>query len=178
MDANVYVVYPCTYYQLIRCAPPPPLREALPANAMGSEAVLSLNATVAAIPGCDPRLRSPAAIPGCALRSPLALRARLRSPPPPPLPRNPYYKNERKTAEVHILRPFDADFYASHLRVVVTGFLRNELNFTTLEALIDMIQTDIRLAKNHLTSGSKDFALSDAAASFFAAPQPLPVPSA
>ena len=94
------------------------------------------------------------------------------------VPRNPYYKNERKTAEVHILRPFDADFYASHLRVVVTGFLRNELNFTTLEALIDMIQTDIRLAKNHLTSGSKDFALSDAAASFFAAPQPLPVPSA
>ena len=98
------------------------------------------------------------------------------TPRPPRSPRNPYYKNERKTAEVHILKKFDTDFYGAHLRVSVEGFLRNELNFTTLEALIDMINTDIRLAKECLTSGGK-FAISDAAAAFFAAPLPAPVPS-
>ncbi len=101
--------------------------------------------------------------------------------PPPPFPpscslssRNPYYKNERKTAEVHILRSFEGDFYGAHLRVSVTGFLRNELNFTTLEALIDMINTDIRLAKECLSSGGV-FAINDATSAFFAALLPTAV---
>jgi len=87
--------------------------------------------------------------------------------------RNPFYKNERKTAEVHILHAFTADFYGAHLRAAVTGFLRNELNFTGVEALIAAIATDIRLARERLEAGG-DYAMGAPAAAFFAAPLPPP----
>ena len=90
--------------------------------------------------------------------------------------RNPFYKNTHKAAEVHVLHDFGRDFYGAHLRVSVTGFLRDELNITGVEALIEAIATDIRLAREHLGAGGA-FALQPAGAAYFAAPLP-PAPSA
>ncbi len=84
------------------------------------------------------------------------------SPPPPRAPqpgvlrprfdarRNPFYKNEKKTAEPHLLHTFPEDFYGQEIRVVVCGYLRPETSFPSLDALIAAIQTDIRLAKERL----------------------------
>ncbi|KAJ1537261.1 riboflavin kinase [Nowakowskiella sp. JEL0078] len=63
---------------------------------------------------------------------------------------NPYYKNERRSAEVHILNKFAEDFYGEELRVVVTGYIRPEQNYSSLEALIEDINTDIAAAQASL----------------------------
>ncbi|KAF9978929.1 riboflavin kinase [Actinomortierella ambigua] len=63
---------------------------------------------------------------------------------------NPFYKNEKKSAEVHIMHKFDNDFYGDELRVVVLGYIRPELDYTTLEALIQDINIDIEVAHNSL----------------------------
>ncbi|KAI9145939.1 hypothetical protein BKA69DRAFT_310268 [Paraphysoderma sedebokerense] len=63
---------------------------------------------------------------------------------------NPYYKNEKRTAEVHIMHTFDQDFYGEELRIIVLGYIRDEKNYESLDALIEDIQTDIRVAKNSL----------------------------
>ncbi len=61
--------------------------------------------------------------------------------------------------EIHIINQFDNDFYGEELRIVILGYIRPELNYTTkgikrskeltihlLEALIEDIQTDIKVA--------------------------------
>ncbi|KLO12846.1 riboflavin kinase [Schizopora paradoxa] len=58
---------------------------------------------------------------------------------------NPYYKNEKKSAEVHVLHEFKADFYDHHMKVAVLGYIRPELDYTTREALIEDIETDKRV---------------------------------
>ena len=45
---------------------------------------------------------------------------------------NPYYKNEKKSMETHILHQFDSDFYGSWLRVIVCGYRRPEKNYKSL----------------------------------------------
>ncbi|KAF9898030.1 riboflavin kinase, partial [Lobosporangium transversale] len=45
---------------------------------------------------------------------------------------NPFYKNEKKSAEVHIMHNFHRDFYGDELRVIVLGYIRPELDYTTL----------------------------------------------
>ena len=45
---------------------------------------------------------------------------------------NPYYKNEKKTIEAHLIRTFDEDFYGEHIRIDVLGYIRPEWNFTSL----------------------------------------------
>ncbi|KAG0357010.1 riboflavin kinase [Podila minutissima] len=63
---------------------------------------------------------------------------------------NPFYKNEKKSAEVHIMHNFHKDFYGDDLRVVVLGYIRPELDYTTLEALIEDINIDIEVAHRSL----------------------------
>ncbi|KAK7060329.1 riboflavin kinase [Paramarasmius palmivorus] len=67
---------------------------------------------------------------------------------------NPYYKNERLTAEVHIMHEFKQDFYGNEVRAIVLGYIRPELDYTSLgditEALIEDIETDKRVALNSL----------------------------
>ncbi|PPQ69387.1 hypothetical protein CVT24_001656 [Panaeolus cyanescens] len=63
---------------------------------------------------------------------------------------NPFYKNERLTAEIHILHPFKRDFYGFEMRALVLGYIRPELDYTTLEALIEDIETDKKVALNCL----------------------------
>ena len=60
---------------------------------------------------------------------------------------NPFFKNEKKTVEPYLIHDFgDKDFYGSNLSLVVTAFLRPELNYTTLENLITAIHKDIDLS--------------------------------
>ncbi|KAF9349008.1 riboflavin kinase [Mortierella sp. NVP85] len=63
---------------------------------------------------------------------------------------NPYYKNEKKSAEVHIMHKFHRDFYGDDLRVIVLGYIRPEFDYTTLEALIEDINIDIDVAHQSL----------------------------
>ncbi|KAI8329008.1 hypothetical protein BC941DRAFT_443984 [Chlamydoabsidia padenii] len=63
---------------------------------------------------------------------------------------NPYYKNEKRSAEVHILNDFPEDFYGSPMRVIVMGYVRPEQNYPSLDALICDIRTDVEVAKHSL----------------------------
>ncbi|KAI9218704.1 hypothetical protein BC828DRAFT_350153 [Blastocladiella britannica] len=63
---------------------------------------------------------------------------------------NPFFKNEKRTAEVHIIHTFHEDFYDHQLRIVVAGYIRDEKNYTSLDDLILDIKTDIRVAEHSL----------------------------
>jgi len=63
---------------------------------------------------------------------------------------NPFYKNEKLTAEVHIMHDFSADFYGQKLSVVVLGYIRPELDYTSRDALIQDIDTDKEVALRSL----------------------------
>jgi riboflavin kinase len=84
---------------------------------------------------------------------------------------NPFYKNIKKTVEAHLLLPLD-DFYGDRIKLVLPGYLRNELNFSSLgiksslfayhfviifimsisDDLISCIHADIALTKLRLDS--------------------------
>lgn len=93
---------------------------------------------------------------------------------------NPFYKNERKTVEPHLLHAFEEDFYGQELRLAVTGYLRPEKNYPSLDALIAAIHADIALAREELDSephaakGGHAFLRPDAEA---AAPAPDAAPA-
>lgn len=59
---------------------------------------------------------------------------------------NPYYKNEKLTAEVHIMHQYRDEFYGTDMSVVVLGYIRPELDYVSREALIEDIETDKRVA--------------------------------
>lgn len=63
---------------------------------------------------------------------------------------NPYYKNEKLTAEVHIMHQFPTNFYGHTMAVVVLGYIRPELDYISKEALIADINTDVKVALNCL----------------------------
>ncbi|BEI87146.1 hypothetical protein CcaverHIS002_0704920 [Cutaneotrichosporon cavernicola] len=63
---------------------------------------------------------------------------------------NPYFKNEKITAEVHIMHPFKHDFYGHEMSVLVLGYIRPELDYISKDALIADIQFDVKVALNGL----------------------------
>ncbi|XP_014162416.1 riboflavin kinase [Geospiza fortis] len=63
---------------------------------------------------------------------------------------NPFYKNIKKSVETHIIHTFKEDFYGEILSIVITGYIRPEKNFDSLDALILAIQEDIEEAKRQL----------------------------
>lgn len=63
---------------------------------------------------------------------------------------NPFYKNEKLTAEIHVMYPFKRDFYGHHMKVLVLGYIRPELDYISKEALIEDIEMDKRVALNCL----------------------------
>ncbi|XP_014227524.1 riboflavin kinase [Trichogramma pretiosum] len=63
---------------------------------------------------------------------------------------NPFYKNEKKSMEVHLLHEFENDFYGKELKVLVLGYVRPELNFTSVDELITAIHSDIDVAAKSL----------------------------
>ncbi|KAK3303485.1 riboflavin kinase [Chaetomium strumarium] len=63
---------------------------------------------------------------------------------------NPFYKNTVRSAEVHVLHSFRADFYGAEMRLLITGFIREERDYSGLEALIADINFDCDVAKRSL----------------------------
>lgn len=60
---------------------------------------------------------------------------------------NPFFQNEKKTCEPHLLHKFSEDFYGADIEICLCGRIRDEKNFTSLEALIRAINWDIQIAK-------------------------------
>lgn len=63
---------------------------------------------------------------------------------------NPYYKNSKRTVEVHIMHKFEKDFYNALMNLSILGFIRPELDYVSKEALIQDIKTDIEVAERSL----------------------------
>lgn len=63
---------------------------------------------------------------------------------------NPFYDNKEKSMETHIIHPFNTDLYGKQLKLCISGYLRPEKNFDSLESLIAAINEDIQNAKQQL----------------------------
>ncbi|KAL8591857.1 hypothetical protein ACOMHN_044353 [Nucella lapillus] len=63
---------------------------------------------------------------------------------------NPYYHNTVKTMETHILHGFKEDFYSSVLKVIMLGYIRPMQDYSSLDSLIEAINTDIETCKKKL----------------------------
>ncbi|KAK4754429.1 hypothetical protein SAY87_002533 [Trapa incisa] len=63
---------------------------------------------------------------------------------------NPYFNNKEKTIEPWLLHEFGHDFYGEELRLVIAGYIRPEMNFPSLEGLIEKIHDDRRIAEKAL----------------------------
>lgn len=70
---------------------------------------------------------------------------------------NPFYQNQRKTIEPHIIHDFKGEkFYGERLKLMVCGFLRPERNFDGLETLIAAIKQDIADSSSRLDEEAFD----------------------
>lgn len=63
---------------------------------------------------------------------------------------NPYYQNDKKSVETHILHNFGRDFYGAKLKVVILGHIRPERDFLSVDDLIVEIKNDIKIAEEKL----------------------------
>eukprot|EP00638_Chattonella_subsalsa_P001311 CAMPEP_0117759352 /NCGR_PEP_ID=MMETSP0947-20121206/15963_1 /TAXON_ID=44440 /ORGANISM="Chattonella subsalsa, Strain CCMP2191" /LENGTH=114 /DNA_ID=CAMNT_0005579795 /DNA_START=457 /DNA_END=798 /DNA_ORIENTATION=- len=57
---------------------------------------------------------------------------------------NPCFDNKEKTVEPHLIHQFSEDFYGEQLDVLITGYIRPEQKFDSIDALVDAINDDIR----------------------------------
>ncbi|KIJ20085.1 hypothetical protein PAXINDRAFT_107796 [Paxillus involutus ATCC 200175] len=80
---------------------------------------------------------------------------------------NPFYKNERMTAEIHVMHEFNSDFYGYDMKALVLGYIRPELDYISREALIDDIEMDKKVSLNSLARPGYGKYASD---SFFSSP--------
>ncbi|XP_043916789.1 riboflavin kinase [Protopterus annectens] len=65
---------------------------------------------------------------------------------------NPFYKNEKKSMETHIIHTFKEDFYGEVLSIVIVGYIRPEKSFNSIDELIAAIHSDIEEATSRLES--------------------------
>ncbi|RMZ75799.1 hypothetical protein DV738_g5294, partial [Chaetothyriales sp. CBS 135597] len=64
---------------------------------------------------------------------------------------NPYYKNETRSVEIHILHHFvHYNFYSSPLNLLILGFIRPEYDYESVDALVADIKTDCQVAARSL----------------------------
>ena len=63
---------------------------------------------------------------------------------------NPFYKNEKRTVEVHIMHEFATDFYNSHMNLIILGFIRPEYDYVDKDSLVEDIREDIRVTERCL----------------------------
>ncbi|KAI0102305.1 hypothetical protein GGR51DRAFT_527778 [Nemania sp. FL0031] len=63
---------------------------------------------------------------------------------------NPFYKNSVRSAEVHVLHAFAADFYDAPMRLLILGFVRDEKDYSGLDALVEDIRIDCDVARQSL----------------------------
>lgn len=79
---------------------------------------------------------------------------------------NPFYKNEVRSVEVHLIHQFESDFYNALMNLEILGFIRHEQDYDSLESLIADIKTDIdvtgrSLARPAYATHAKDASLND-----------------
>jgi riboflavin kinase len=60
------------------------------------------------------------------------------------------------------MHQFDDDFYGTTINVIVTGYVRAEQNYPSLDALIEDINTDIEVARQSLKRPAYEALKSDA----------------
>ena len=60
---------------------------------------------------------------------------------------NPVFKNQKKSIEAYLVHEFDRDFYGAQLRLAISGFIRLESTFESIDALKAQIAHDIVVAK-------------------------------
>lgn len=58
--------------------------------------------------------------------------------------------------EIHILHPFQHDFYGAGLNLLIVGFIRPEYDYDSLEALVDDIHFDCDVARRSLLRPAYD----------------------
>lgn len=63
---------------------------------------------------------------------------------------NPFYQNDKKSLETHILHNFGGDFYGASLKLIILGHIRPERDFLSVDDLIKEIKNDIRVAEEKL----------------------------
>lgn len=63
---------------------------------------------------------------------------------------NPYFNNDEKTIEPWLLHNFNEDFYGEELHLIITGYIRPETNFPSLESLVAKIHDDGKIAEKVL----------------------------
>ena len=63
---------------------------------------------------------------------------------------NKFYKNTARSVEAHVLHDFEADFYGVEMRLLVTGFIREEKDYAEVEELIEDIRVDCEVARKSL----------------------------
>ncbi|KAJ2450728.1 riboflavin kinase [Coemansia sp. RSA 2336] len=69
---------------------------------------------------------------------------------------NPYFKNQVKSAEVHIIHDYASDFYGKLLKVAILAYVRAERDYESLDDLIKDIKWDIRVALESLKRPAYD----------------------
>jgi len=63
---------------------------------------------------------------------------------------NPFYKNDTRSVEIHILYQFTHDFYGAALNLLMLGFIRPEYDYVSLDALVEDINVDCDVARRSL----------------------------
>ncbi|KAK4195406.1 hypothetical protein QBC40DRAFT_343479 [Triangularia verruculosa] len=63
---------------------------------------------------------------------------------------NPFYKNDTRSAEVHVLHKFDQDFYGVETRLLIMGYIRDERDYKGVEELVEDIMFDCEVARRSL----------------------------
>jgi riboflavin kinase len=63
---------------------------------------------------------------------------------------NPYYGNKEKTCEIYIIHEFKESFYGADMSAVICGYLRPELDYAGVDALIKDIQLDVEIGQQNL----------------------------
>jgi riboflavin kinase len=56
------------------------------------------------------------------------------------------------SVEAHVMHTYQGDFYGKKMKVILVGYLRPEMKFDGLDALLRRIQTDIGISKSQLDS--------------------------
>lgn len=66
---------------------------------------------------------------------------------------NPFYKNKQRTVEAYLCHDFGGrDFYDQRMQLLICAFLRPQLDFSSMEVLIEAISEDIRFGSEALDS--------------------------
>lgn len=65
---------------------------------------------------------------------------------------NPFYNNQEKSLEVHVIEDIGMDLYDCSMNLLICDKIREEQNFDSLSALISAIHNDIQVTKDKLSS--------------------------